>query len=107
MGYKRELFRIAVERTGTVRRGDETAACEVLDLTEKGVQLKTDLPLKNGELLQLDFSLTDAIAIHCGLHVTHVSGTSVGTSITDIAPADQEHLSRFIDALIAMNLGGF
>jgi hypothetical protein len=107
VGQQREFYRIALERSGTIRRGDETAACEVLDLTEKGVQLKTDLPVTVGETLGFDFSLTGARTIHCSIQVTRVSAASVGACVTDISPADQEELSRFIDELIALNLGGF
>jgi hypothetical protein len=107
VGQKREFYRIAVDRSGTVRRGQETVACEVLDLTEKGVQLTTDLPVRVGETLELDFSVTDAVAIHCSIMVTRVSGKSVGSCISDIAPDDQERLSRFINDLVALNLGGF
>ncbi len=106
MGQKREFYRIAVERSGTVRRGEETVACEVCDLTEKGVQLTTDLPVRVGETLELEFSLTDAVAIHCSILVTRVSGNSVGSCISDIAPGDQERLSRFINDLVALNLEG-
>lgn len=107
MGHNRELFRIALERRGTLRRGAEAATCDVLDLTEKGVQLKTDLPVMVGETLQLEFSLTDICAIRCSIRVTRVSAPSVGACITDIAPADQKQLSHFIEELIALNLGGF
>lgn len=107
MGPQRQFYRIAVERRGVVRRGDQTAACDVLDLTEKGVQLKTSLPVAPGDRLELDVSLTDTRAIRCGVQVTRASGTSVGVSIIEIAPADQEQLSRFIEDVIALNLGGF
>lgn len=106
MGQKRELHRITVDRRGTLRRGGETATCEILDLTENGVQLKTDLPVTAGDALQLAVGLTDSVAIRCGIRVTRVNGTSVGTCITDITPADEEQLSRFIESLIALNLGG-
>lgn len=107
MGQKREFFRITVERIGTLRRGADSAACEIIDLTEKGVQLKTNLPVTEGETVQLDFNATDAIAIHCSIRVTRVSAQSVGACITSIAPSDQEQLSRFIEELISLNLGGF
>lgn len=107
MGPKREFFRIALDRSGTLRRGHEAAACEVLDLTEKGVQLKTDFPVTVGETLECDFSLTETRAIHCSIRVTRVSASSVGACVIDISPANQEKLSRFIDEVIALNLGGF
>ena len=106
MEQKREFYRIAVQRSGSIRREEETAPCEVLDLTEKGVQLTTDLVLSVGETLQLAFSLTDSVTLHCSIMVTRVSGKSVGCCISDISPADQARLARFIDDVVALNLGG-
>ena len=107
MGNQRALFRIALERHGELRRGTEIADCNVLDLTEKGVQFKTDLALKVGETLQLTFGLTKTRAIECTVMVTRVSPPYVGTCIADISPADQQELSQFIEQLITSNLGGF
>ena len=106
MEQKREFYRIAVQRSGSIRRGEETAPCEVVDLTEKGVQLTTDLALSVGETLQLAFSLTDAVTLHCSVMVTRVTAKAVGSCISDISPADQDRLSRFIDDVVALNLGG-
>lgn len=106
MDRQREFFRIAVERRGCLRRGHEEAPCRVLDLTEKGVQLQTDLLVTVGDDLRLDVDLTETSAISCGIHVTRVSETSVGARITDIALADQAELSRFVEQLITLNLGG-
>lgn len=107
MQQKRELFRIALERSGEIHQGAIVARCEVLDLTEKGVQLKTDLSVTVGEALQLEFNLTKSCAIHCSLLVTRVSPPHVGACITDIFPEDQKHLSSFVEQLITLNLGGF
>jgi hypothetical protein len=106
MGNKRELYRIALDRGGEIRRGTEVSPCTILDLTEKGVQLTANLPAQAGETLQLEFSLTSHCTIHCTVLVTRVSGPQIGACITDISPEDQQHLSQFIEQLIAMNLGG-
>jgi hypothetical protein len=106
MGYQRELFRIALNRSGEIRRGGQIAACEVVDLTEKGVQIKTSLPVEVGETLQLKFELAAACTIHCTIHVTRLRSPYVGACISDISPDDQQHLSQFIEQLIALNLGG-
>ena len=63
MSQKREFFRIAIERTGQIVRGGEAAPCEVLDLTEKGFQLRTDLPVVMGESVELEFPLTKEASI--------------------------------------------
>ncbi|HJT20439.1 MAG TPA: PilZ domain-containing protein [Nitrospira sp.] len=107
MGHQRELFRIALERTGELRRGHVSAVCEVIDLTEKGIQLKTLLPVEIGDTLQVAFELTPQRTIHCTVLVTRVSPPSVGACISDISPDDQKHLSHFIEDLIGLNLGSF
>jgi len=83
------------------------APCEVVDLTEKGVQIKTALLVEAGETLQLQFALSSTCTIHCAVQVTRVSAPFVGACISDISPDDQQSLSRFIEQLIALNLGGF
>jgi len=105
MGHQRDLFRIALERSGEVRRGDQVRSCDVVDLTEKGVQIKTTLDVEVGETLQLKFSLTATCTIHCTIQVTRISTPYLGACISDISPDDQEHLSQFIEQLIALNLG--
>ena len=107
MGRQRELFRIALERTGEVRQGEHTLPCDVVDLTEKGVQIKTSLCVEVGETLQLKFALTATSEIHCTIQVSRISGNSVGACISDISPDDQKQLSQFIEQLISLNLGGF
>jgi hypothetical protein len=106
MGNQRELFRIALERSGTLFRGGRTAPCEVIDLTEKGVQFKTALPVEVGETLRLEIALTNASTIHCTVQITRVSAPSIGACISDISPGDQKQLSQFIEQLITLNLGG-
>lgn len=107
VGPQRQLYRIGVARPGIVRRGEEISSCEVCDLTEKGVQLKTGLPVGVGDRLQLDCSLTEAVEISCAVRVTRTCGPSVGACIVEITAADQERLSRFIEDVIALNLEGF
>lgn len=107
MGQKRELFRVAIERTGHIHRGAEVASCKVLDLTEKGVQLRTDLPVTAGEALQLEFNLTKACPIQCTIQVTHVKPPLLGARITGISSEHQKQLSQFIEQLLALNLTGF
>lgn len=106
VGSKRHLYRIGVARPGIVRRGEDIASCEVCDLTEKGVQLKTDLPVKVGDRLHLDCSLAETLDVRCAVRVTRTCGPSVGACIVEITAADQECLSRFIENVIALTLEG-
>ena len=107
MGYKRELFRIALDRTGELHRDQTVSPCDLSDLTEKGVRLKTDLPVQVGERLQLHFRLTTACPITCTILVTRVSPPWVGATIDSISPEDRQNLSRFIEELNALHMTGF
>lgn len=106
MSPQRQLHRIDVRRNGIVSEGDRSADCQVIDLTEQGVQLRTTLAVEIGHRLRLEFAVTDGVTVECNLLVTRVSGSSVGASIVDIAPDDRAKLGRFIEELIALNLGG-
>lgn len=107
MGQQRGLYRVVVQLAGTVRRGAETAPCEVLDLTESGFRIQTGLSGAVGEELQLDFTLPGGRAIHCAVQVTNIMPPYVGVRITGISPEQQQQLSRFIEQLISLNLTGF
>ncbi len=107
MNQKREFFRVAIERTGQIARGGEAAPCEVLDLTEKGFQLRTDLPVAMGESVELEFPLTKEASIQCTVEVTYVASPQLGARITRISPEHQRCLSQFIEQLNALNLTGF
>lgn len=107
MSQKREFFRVAIERTGKIARGAEVAPCEVLDLTEKGFQLRADLPVAIGDRLELEFLLTKAAPIQCTVEVTYAAFPQFGARITRISPAGQGCLSQFIEQLNRLNLTGF
>lgn len=107
MAHTRELFRVRLERTGEIRRGETVAGCELLDLTEKGVQFKTALPVEAGELLRLRFSLTDDCIITCTIQVARASTPYVGATIAAISSDDQQQLSRFIEQLNVLQMTGF
>ncbi|HSC56373.1 MAG TPA: PilZ domain-containing protein [Nitrospira sp.] len=107
MTKKRELFRIAINRTGQIRHGAETVLCKVNDMTEKGFQLQVEGAFRVGEDLRLEFSLTDTCPIVCTVQVTHVRPPFLGARIARISPDQQALLSRFIEQLNALNMPGF
>lgn len=107
MSQKREFFRVAIERTGQIARGTEVAPCEVLDLTEKGFQLRTGLSVAIGDRLELEFRLTKEAPIQCTIEVTYVASPQSGARITRISPEHQGYLSQFIEQLNVLNLTGF
>jgi hypothetical protein len=107
MAKQRQLFRIAIDRTGEVRRGSETLACNVVDLTEKGVRLRIDGTFRTGEELHLRFPLTEADLFECTIEVTHSRPPEIGAAIVRMAPDHEARLSRFIEELNALNMPGF
>lgn len=107
MNQKREFFRVAIERIGQIAKGAEAASCEVLDLTEKGFQLRTDLPVAMGDSLELEFPLTKEAPVQCTVEVTYVASPQLGARITKISPEHQQCLSQFIEQLNVLNLTGF
>jgi len=107
MTDKRQLYRVAIDRTGLVRRGDQAYACHVIDLTEHGVRLEMDGTFRPGEELQLEFSLTDADMVACTIHVTNRREPYVSAVIVQMADDQQQRLSSFIEQINSLNMAGF
>jgi hypothetical protein len=107
MAQKRELFRVGIDRTGRIQRGAETVPCQVVDLTEKGFQLRVEGTFHVGEALDLEFVLNEPRPVLCTIQVTHVRPPYVGALIARISPEHQAQLSRFIEELNALNMTGF
>lgn len=107
MAKQRQLFRLAIDRTGNLRRGEKVLPCHVVDLTEKGVRLQIDGIFSVGEELQLEFALTEDNAIVCAIRVTHSQPPQLGAAIVQMAPNHQARLSHFIEELNALNMTGF
>ena len=107
MEQKRELFRVALERPGELRRGTEIAECHLKDLTEKGVRLTTELSAACKEMLDLHVKLTDNADIQCTIQVTFALPPFIGARIVDISPDHRRQLSRFLEQVNGLNLTGF
>lgn len=101
---QRALYRISIAREGTVRRGSEVAPCSVTELTTKGMGLSTDLPVSQGEQLEVTFALADGEPISCQILVTHSIPPRLGGRIVSISPMHDEQLARFIDQHIATTI---
>ena len=106
MVQKRELFRVAIDRTGWIRQSGQTVPCKVVDLTEKGFQLQSEGAFQVGEDLHLEFTLSESGPVVCTIQVTHVEPPYLGALITKISPDHQRELSRFIEQLNALNMIG-
>jgi hypothetical protein len=107
MAQTRELFRVAIDRTGWVRQSGQRIPCNVVDLTEKGFQLQSEGTFQVGEYLHLEFTLSETGPVECTIQVTHVRPLYLGARITRISPDHQLELSRFIEQLNALNVTGF
>lgn len=107
MKNQRGLYRIAVELNGEIRRGLEATTCTVVNVTEKGIQFKTALPVNVGETVQLTICLTSICTIHVAVLITRANQPDVGACISDISLEDQQRLSQFIEQLNELNLTGF
>ena len=106
MTEHRSEFRLPVERRAFLKRDGKTILCDVLDLTEHGLRLRTEFPVVVGDTLHLECQLEAHTIIHCALVVTHVKAPYVGGRIADISTEHHKQLMRHIQQLITQNLGG-
>jgi hypothetical protein len=99
-------FRFSVIRRALLKHAGNTILCHILDLTEQGLQIRTDFPVAVGDTIELECQLEAHTIIHCALLVTHVSTPHVSGRITEISSEQQQQLIRFLQQLIAANMGG-
>jgi hypothetical protein len=97
MGFKRKGSRIEVIRGGRLQRGDLSAPCKVLDVSETGVRIESRLFVKSGDALQLVIELEHGRTLTCGLQIVHVRSPKFGAKITSISPEDREQLAQIFD----------
>jgi PilZ domain-containing protein len=106
MAKQRQLFRVAIERSGMVRHGGEAFSCSIVDLTEKGVRLRINGSFEVGEELQLQFAIAEGHTLEGIVQVTHREPPYLGAEIIRMPPDDQRRLSNFIEELNALNMSG-
>jgi PilZ domain-containing protein len=106
MTEHRSRFRIAVNRRALLKRDGNTILYHILDLTEQGLQIRTDFPVTVGHTIQLECQLEAHTIIHYAPLVTDVSPPHAGGRIAEISPEHHQQLMRFLQELIAQNLGG-
>ncbi len=107
MTDQRQLYRVAIDRTGQVRRGSQAYPCHVIDLTEHGVCLQMTEMFRAGDELQLEFALTNVDMLACTIQVTNRRPPYIGAAIVQMAPDQQKRLSSFIEQINALNMTGF
>ncbi len=106
MREHRQFFRITIERPGQLRHGLQTIECEVLDLTEKGLQVRTEVAVQVGELVQLDCLLEEHLPFRCALVVTYIRPPYVGGRIVSITQEHHRRLSQYVERHIVQHLVG-
>ena len=107
MSGQRQLYRVTIDRTGHVRRGDDVFLCNVIDVSDKGVRLRIEGTFRQGEELSLEFPLTESEVLACRIQVTNRQPPHLGAAIVHFSPDQQKRLSSFIEQLNALNMTGF
>ena len=107
MTQTRELFRIPINRTGRLRIAADSVPCQVVDLTEKGFRLRLERAVTTGEVLHLEFALTEQESLACTVKVTYARPPLFGALIAGISPHHQTVLCRFIDQINALSMTVF
>ena len=100
--YRRH-FRFPVKRLALLKEAGNTILCDVLDLTEQGLQLQTERPTPSEILFGLNVSWRPTPSFIVRLS-SPTRPPHVGGWITDISAEDRQHLIHHIQELIAQNL---
>lgn len=103
MKQKRALFRNVVRRVGQISRGPDVAWCEVINLSEQGAGLSSDMALAPGDDVLLEFDLTPKIPIHCTFRIVASLPPRVGGVFTAIDPQQRRAIAQFIEQQNALN----
>ena len=107
VAHKRELFRIPINRSGQIRYGLRTLACQVVNVSQKGFRLRAEGSFSSGDILHVDVALDEEKHIGCIVQAVYVQPPFVGAVVVGISPHHQTMLSRFIDEVNALSLMGF
>jgi hypothetical protein len=97
MGFKRQSSRVEVGKPGRLHRGTFSAPCQVMNVSESGVQLHSRMFVKNGDALRLAIELDGGRLLNCEIQVINVRPQHFGAKILSISPDDRERLSHILD----------
>ena len=104
MRGRREFFRIPIVRSGRIKRDAEAVSCEVVNLSHKGVRLRTAGSFVPNDVLHLEFALSDDEQLACTVQVIYTQPPFLGAVVTNISPYHQVMLSGFIDEVHLLNM---
>lgn len=70
--------------------------CDILDLTDRGLQLQPPTPLKVGDTVNVEFRLSSDNTIRCTVHIVYAEGLRAGGQMMKIIQHDRQHLLQFL-----------
>lgn len=105
MGYKRKFTRLPLACQGDIFRGSDLITCQVVDLSEKGMLLRTSTLLNLGEELPFEFVLGKSRRIKCTIKIVRLAKSDYGAQIAQISKDDQQYLTEHLDDYIQSNFG--
>lgn len=106
MTTQRRQFRVPVSRCGLVTKDHTSTLCEIMDITEEGLQFSTDLHLSPNDTVRIECQLDADCIIQCALVVTHAAPPSYGGRMTHLLPEHHQQLALFIQHLITSSMAG-
>ena len=106
MTSHRRQFRMPVSRCGLVTKDHTTGLCEIMDITEEGLQFSTELVLRIDETVRIECQLDADCIIHCEVAITHAQAPRFGGRIRHLLPEHQQQLALFIQRLIVSTMAG-
>jgi hypothetical protein len=106
MTNQRHQFRMPVARRGLVTKGQTTALCDVIDITEQGLHFSSELPLTVAETVRIECQLDKNSVVHCELLITHAEPPRFGGKMTHLLPEHRQQLVSFIQRLIMSSMAG-
>jgi hypothetical protein len=105
MTEQRSQFRFPIERRAFLKYDGNTYLCDLLDLTDLGLKLRTEILIPVGATIQLECQLEAHAIIHCAVLITHSSHPYIGGQITEILLEHKRQLTQFMQKLIAAHSG--
>ena len=95
-----------VSRCGLVTKDHTTSLCEVMDITDQGLHISTELVLSQRDTVRIECQLDADCIIQCELIITHADPPRYGGPMTHLLPEHQQQLARFIERLITSSMAG-
>jgi hypothetical protein len=106
MAAHRRQFRMPVSRCGLVTKDHTTGLCEILDITDQGLQFSTELRISEHDTVRIECQLDADCIIQCEMVITHAQAPHFGGRMTHLLPEHQQLLASFIQRLIVSSMAG-